>query len=257
VAPSSWTCNERLYFDGSRCDCGCGARDPDCSANQLDACDNCNPDGSCSARPCPGTIDPDAIAFCVQPPPPDGWTCWQGDYADGKSCDCGCGVQDLDCLTNDAAECDSCACNPERCPESVNPENPAECAPPPPGWTCAAAAYADDLCDCGCGVVDVDCNDATANSCEFCQGCSDEYCEDIDPQANGECLNEAPEDWTCDPRLFGDRACDCGCAALDADCESTDKAECEFCDAAGSCSTLPCASPDSTIDPADNRRCID
>ncbi len=40
---------------------------------------------------------------------------------------------------------------------------------PIPGWTCVPGYYnAGDGCDCGCGIVDPDCADATAASCDFC-----------------------------------------------------------------------------------------
>jgi hypothetical protein len=35
-------------------------------------------------------------------------------------------------------------------------------------WTCDVGYYADGICDCGCGVVDPDCADATVGSCEYC-----------------------------------------------------------------------------------------
>jgi len=43
-------------------------------------------------------------------------------------------------------------------------------APPvvPAAWTCNPSYYADELCDCGCGVVDLDCADALVGSCESC-----------------------------------------------------------------------------------------
>lgn len=36
----------------------------------------------------------------------------------------------------------------------------------PEGWTCDAAAFADDTCDCGCGAVDEDCASSSADVCE-------------------------------------------------------------------------------------------
>lgn len=36
----------------------------------------------------------------------------------------------------------------------------------PEGWTCDAAAFADETCDCGCGVVDEDCTSSSADVCE-------------------------------------------------------------------------------------------
>jgi hypothetical protein len=39
--------------------------------------------------------------------PPMGWTCTPGYYGD-QLCDCGCGVQDSDCPTGNASECEYC-----------------------------------------------------------------------------------------------------------------------------------------------------
>jgi hypothetical protein len=89
--PYAWTCQDRFFNDGNLCHCGCGFPDPDCDSQELDACDRCNFEGSCSAQDCPGTIDPDNNAYCEQPDPPEGWTCGYYRYADGRQCDCGCG----------------------------------------------------------------------------------------------------------------------------------------------------------------------
>ena len=35
----------------------------------------------------------------------------------------------------------------------------------PADWTCEAALFADDTCDCGCGAVDDDCASASADVC--------------------------------------------------------------------------------------------
>jgi hypothetical protein len=40
--------------------------------------------------------------------------------------------------------------------------------PPPAGWLCTASFYNDGTCDCGCGVADSDCTDATVGSCDVC-----------------------------------------------------------------------------------------
>ena len=64
----------------------------------------------------------------------------------------------------------------------------------PAGWTCLPWFYgAADGCDCGCGVIDLDCADATVASCEWCSypgSCSpiDFDCPgDIDPAQNWLC----------------------------------------------------------------------
>ena len=62
-------------------------------------------------------------------------------------------------------------------------------------WTCYFEFYdADDGCDCGCGIIDPDCADATVASCEYCSGVGS--CGDlggcpskIDPVNNATCLD--------------------------------------------------------------------
>jgi hypothetical protein len=50
--PAAWTCLDSRYAADQGCDCGCGALDPDCDDESLDACDNCGPPGSCSSANC-------------------------------------------------------------------------------------------------------------------------------------------------------------------------------------------------------------
>jgi|GEM_PF-2273784 len=69
----------------------------------------------------------------------------------------------------------------------------ATAAPLPAEWTCDAAAYQDGMtCDCGCGVVDPDCADAMAGSCDACNGegsCAEVFadCETITDDDNSSC----------------------------------------------------------------------
>jgi hypothetical protein len=184
-APRSWTCDARLYGDGSRCDCGCGFRDPDCATSDVSACDSCNDQGACSHQECPGTIDPDVNVRCARPAPPSTWTCDARLYADTKSCECGCGAQDPDCPDNEPASCTTCACG-SHCPASVDPTDPTKCATPPAGWTCAPEAYSDLQCDCGCGVVDLEC--IPYNYCIHCHGCSGGDCSKIDANDTTKCI---------------------------------------------------------------------
>jgi hypothetical protein len=73
----------------------------------------------------------------------------------------------LEC--HDSGDCgrdDTMAC------VSNDPDDPsagAVCMPPPDGWVCAGKYYKDfeGLCDCGCGIVDVDCaGNESAGACE-------------------------------------------------------------------------------------------
>lgn len=62
-------------------------------------------------------------------------------------------------------------------------------------WTCYFEFYDnDDGCDCGCGIVDPDCADATVDACDYCSqvgscgalgGCP----SNIDPDNNAVCLD--------------------------------------------------------------------
>jgi hypothetical protein len=251
--PRTWKCPERLYRDGSQCDCGCGFPDPDCSGTELAACDSCNAVGSCSGLACPGSINPDDNRACIKLPAPPGWTCYEEDYADGHRCHCGCGVQDADCRDNEPETCESCACNGDICPESINRDDPTQCAPAPEGWLCPPTEYADGLCHCGCGVLDVDCYDRLY--CEICGGCAHGRCERIDPMNNVGCTFEVPTDWTCSPDVYEDDVCDCGCGVRDSDCLSGNESDCDVCDGEGSCSDVACSSSASTILPNDNSTC--
>ncbi len=95
--------------------------------------------------------------------------------------------------------------------------------PPVPGaWTCEVGAYTDVSCDCGCGVIDQACDDATVEQCEVCNGegsCdpTGEGCPGIlDPVDNAVCSPDIiPQGWTCLPELYNDGNCDESCGAID------------------------------------------
>lgn len=243
--PSSWSCSPRLYRDGDRCDCGCGAIDPDCESSGADACDACDAPGSCSAQPCPSFIDTERNSHCDAPDPPPEWTCPAIAYADGLECDCGCGAVDLDCPSEDFASCVRClSCGGHGvCEGTVDTGAPTECAPPPDDWACSAEAYRDQICDCGCGIPDSYCQNIEL--LYVCgnypvEGCSGGHKGHIDPNHNALCTIDVPGDWTCDRSYYDDGLCDCGCGAVDRDCPSNDVDDCEECDDEGSCSTDAC-----------------
>jgi hypothetical protein len=167
-APPEWKCNKAYWMDGS-CDCGCGVVDPDCSSAERTACKFCAGSGSCSTEICPGTISPHNNAQC---------SCSPGQFV------CGDGT----CIDK-ALQCNGTS----NCPDGSDeyPKN-AFCAPP--GWACTPTFYGDGMCDCGCGIVDSDCADATVASCQFCGGwtgsCSPiTTCpSNINPTNNAVCL---------------------------------------------------------------------
>ncbi len=126
--PAGWRCAEHRYLDSLFCDCGCGVVDPDCATSASESCEWCNDEGSCSIQTCPGTIAPTDNATCYQPVPPAWWTCAASDYADGATCDCGCGGYDLDCPHEGPSACEDChACAPGPCPDGVDSMSNSHC----------------------------------------------------------------------------------------------------------------------------------
>ncbi|HVZ32422.1 MAG TPA: hypothetical protein VG963_08350, partial [Polyangiaceae bacterium] len=246
------TCPERLYHDGAQCDCGCGAPDPDCDTKGIDSCDRCDSPGSCSALACPGLVSSGDNTRCTQPPPPDGWTCSYS-YGDGH-CDCGCGVQDIDCRTTDVTECTSCTGCTGDC-KNLMPGNTLACKPPPSGWLCSVDQWDDFTCDCGCGVLDAGCFgvEAAYDCGNFpVEGCSGGNQALIQQTHNELCIADVPSAWTCNRAYFGDGVCDCGCGATDADCPNAGVGVCDNCKGPGSCSTAACP---GTIQADDNAHC--
>ncbi len=108
----------------------------------------------------------------------------------------------------------------------------------PPSWTCLPSRQGDEVCDCGCGALDVDCAGPQLEYCERCPsltlgGCDfDGSCEAIDPDDNASCLDPQLF-WTCPPLWFTDEQCDCGCGAPDPACETLEESSCERCGCGG------------------------
>lgn len=253
-APFSWSCRASAYRDGV-CDCGCAVADPDCADGDIDHCERCNVEGACNGAECPGHIDPDNTARCESAPL--GWSCSNRYYDDGASCDCGCGIKDPDCKDDKVTSCDACqdfgACSHGPCPSSIAADDNSTCFVPP-GWLCGFD-YGDGTCDCGCGVLDVDCDSEKATACEFCPtlGCAPFGCSDaVDPDHNEVCT-VAPPGWTCPSRLYNDgTGCDCGCGFPDPDCKSQDVSACDRCNDPYSCSGQACP---GIIDASNNAFC--
>lgn len=254
TVPNAWGCPRVMYGDG-KCDCGCGVMDPDCTKQDLAHCEVCNDSGSCNRAECPGRIDPSDITKCL--PAPTGWTCTPAAYGDGTTCDCGCGVEDLDCPDREVSSCDSCqtvgTCGNGPCPSNVIPTDNRLCAIPTL-WTCDHESYGNGVCNCGCGDVDIDCADETSASCEVCafSSCAYGNCDAIDPLHNAFCTTP-PSGWRCAARLYRDGVqCDCGCGVTDPDCDSKSGDVCDKCDDEGSCSAQACP---GLIDPNTNASC--
>lgn len=114
----------------------------------------------------------------------------------------------------------------------------------PLAWTCGEWAYADGVCDCGCGAPDPACVDPAApvTGCAPGQTCS----------ALGACTGIPPA-WTCAPALYGDGTCHCNCGVVDSDCvPGGPAAGCSpglSCSPAGTCATPTVPAP--TVSAAD------
>lgn len=87
---------------------------------------------------------------------------------------------------NDARECDdeTLGCVPV---DFDNPGRGKACMPPPEDFTCRGELYGDEACDCGCGVIDIDCPNALVGSCaENGNQCPDG--QNPDPVDNSQCI---------------------------------------------------------------------
>ena len=251
--PGAWSCPEAYYGD-DECDCGCGVPDVDCASSSVDVCERCF--HGCSHSVCPGSIAPNDNRVCTGPS--YDWRCQPRFYGDGSLCHCGCGAVDPDCTSPELELCEVCnvagSCSAHPCPGIIDPENPTACdAPPEPeGWTCTEM-WADGACDCGCGVVDIDCPDATPASCDTCHGCYSTLCPgSLVPGDTTACIPPPPA-WHCDEHFWADGyTCDCGCGAVDLDCENASRSSCDQCPNE-SCSDPYCMD----VRESDNSRCDD
>jgi len=186
---AGWTCDPSVWGDNF-CTCGCGTRDLECDSPASDACVDCAVAGSC-ANSCLD-IAPDNNAICGASAPA-GWTCDVLAYGDAV-CNCGCGVPDPDCLSTEGWACDyfdnGCGAGSCGAYDCIGIDLTQNHLCSSTGWTCPVSFYnALDGCDCGCGIVDPDC-DGPTGACTFCDnpGACSLYCTDIDPTDNSQCL---------------------------------------------------------------------
>ncbi len=172
--PAGWTC-AYVYYGDNACDCGCGVVDLNCShGNDPSSCKRTGLDGSCAAIDGQSVISSNDIGLC-QPTVPNGWKCSLSYYNDGI-CHCGCGIPDPDCGSNNAAACQfcvdegSCASVAQLDCTAISDADNSKCKPGT--WTCkfGSATERDGSCDCGCGVLDPDC-DATSPTSTQCATC--------------------------------------------------------------------------------------
>jgi len=202
------------------------------------------------------------------------WTCDPKYFNAGDAqCDCGCGATDSDCSDKSNYSCTtdllpgSCVPLTTGFPYSaINPGDNALCVQAPVDWTCPYSSYGEGNafnCDCGCGVVDLDCASADATECQLVPFGSCAQNDDssfILSTDNSKCdfgNPQPPSGWTCSIAAFNDGTCDWGCGAPDssADCATSMPIRCGT---LGACSYYPSMDePDCTqlIDPNDTSKC--
>ena len=194
------------------------------------------------------------------------WTCPSGFYGVGDGCDCGCGVVDPDCDSDSRSACvfcnavGSCSEFGGLCPGAIDANNNAVCDVAA-AWTCDLAAYdGGDGCDCGCGLIDPDCDGVggvgACDTCNLAGSCAPPdttQCEGVVNAINNSACSPVLG-WTCDPSFYAaNDGCDCGCGVKDPDCNGGEVDACEFCNEVGSCAENEenC----SSIDPKDTSTC--
>ncbi|HKU36869.1 MAG TPA: hypothetical protein VJR89_01945 [Polyangiales bacterium] len=240
---NGWRCPIQSWGGGDGCDCGCGAKDPDCDPGFAQCtgprcnaaeCQTCH-DRTGRKLPCSDALED--------------WTCDPQRFGAGDGCDCGCGAVDPDCGEGNGCSTFGCrAAGCQRCTDLRYANDALVGCTPDSGWTCHDGHYGTgDGCDCGCGIHDPDCGaddkgctapNCQQDTCDYCHAAGVAPHEDDDyVQCNG---------WSCgsasDPAWQGD-ACDCGCGKPDPACrkaqrlgcsESGCKTEaCEYCNTSG------------------------
>jgi hypothetical protein len=68
----------------------------------------------------------------------------------------------LECEEARDCDADELGCVPV---DEQNPAGERVCMPPHADWTCRGELFGDTACDCGCGLLDVDCPTELSSSC--------------------------------------------------------------------------------------------
>ncbi len=244
--------------DGKTCEGGI------CSAT---AASSCSDDGDCSfGEHC--SSQGRCVACTRDEHCDDGETCSGGACVSGDGDD----NEQVECETREDCSpgllCDGFTCVPcdsdEQCEASEVCTASGRCLNETDAdigdWTCEPAYFGDEMCDCGCGELDIDCEEGcaepgcAARSCEFCYDDTgaEIACEGGSDDGGGGGGGGDGGDggaWTCEPTYNGDGSCDCGCGEVDSDCASGCAAPgcnaeaCEYCFAAGG-EEVPCRDED-------------
>ena len=99
--PDGSACDTEFYALDGLCDCGCGAKDPDCGKGK-----GCT-DKGCHAPGCEVCHAGSQTVPCLT------WRCEASANGSGDGCDCGCGAPDPDCGNGGCVEpgCGETACD--------------------------------------------------------------------------------------------------------------------------------------------------
>lgn len=194
------------------------------------------------------TVIRDLDSYCKLPPTPfptfsDVWNCEPRSFGTGDGCNCECGQPDPDCTQTDfvigCEEGETCS-DEGFCVDVSSPRNTQEV---PEGWVCPPERFNDAVCDCGCGVADIDCPEvAFSKDCLLDEICVNARCIDnpeltIAPTPE----DNIPDEWFCSLNNFNVKdGCDCGCGVSDPDCALEDQAlfgcsEGQTCSSEGTC----------------------
>jgi hypothetical protein len=185
--------------------------------------------GTDSGPPPPVDGGPGDVAIDAGPPP-EGWKCAAALWADGY-CDCGCSIADFDCV---GQNCTARGCVQTGCDACYTEEygwKPCQAEPDPDDWTCTMAEQLDTVCDCGCGIPDPGCHGSGCSE----PGCWRKACN-VRHGGDGSVLNDpfpgGASSWTCPAAAWGGGdGCDCGCGAVDPDCNNEASCSLALCNA--------------------------
>jgi cysteine-rich repeat protein len=268
-----WMCEPAYYDAADGCDCECGIPDPDCQlANQpLYGCpaaaEGCTVDGYCEIPGCgDGTFNEETEL------------CDDGNSEAGDGCSPGCQPEPGW----------SCSADPTACIQVPAEWKGTE------GPFCSDSRYGDgEFCDCGCGVVDADCESATAECDGLFLGCIPENAVNFFGEVDMSVVTMVPDtadNTQCVDNVCGDThvagteecddgnsesgdGCDASCVVeapegwtcdprhyIDDVCDCGCGAEDPACpdlalDPAMDCTFDECRGPDN-VDPADHSQCL-
>jgi hypothetical protein len=210
TVPAEWTCPGAFFGAGDGCDCGCGALDPDCTPAAGGGA------GGCEEPAC----RQDSCAFCYES---------SEDAASGTAVVCSIAAR----FCEKSQECTGQA--DAACTETVQGQLDASANQGSAACTeMSTTLLASLTCQANASCADL----ASGAACADEQAAVNALVDDgAGPCLNGDAPVLIPIEWICPSAFFAiDDGCDCGCGAIDPDCNGggCDDAgcrenACEFC----------------------------